>query len=226
MKLSNIHCQIWEERSSKTKYLYWLNVVRISFWMITNNVMFPYRIIKSTFIFVNTGTIQDSITQRLHRYWRHVCEIITIVKTLAQYSWIAWCTMYNCTYIAWLSLCFTLETSWVALFSVCEWVCQASVTPDQISTFSNIYRHTSPLLTMYHLISSSTNLYWPSTSQYRHILTQYHQVPLMIDSPVWHSSANWIISLFTAHLMSHAQYKILGLVVMLIWCRIVLKMVK
>ena len=92
--------------------------------------------------------------------------------------------------IAWLSLCFILERSWVALYSdVCQCVCQASVTPDQISTFSNIYRHTSPLLTMYHLISSSTNLYWPSTSQYRHILTQYHQVPLKIH-----------------HLMSHAQY--------------------
>ena len=71
----------------------------------------------------------------------------------------------------------------------CLSVCQASVSPDQISTFSNIYRHTSPLLTMYHLISSSTNLYWPSTSQYRHILTQYHQVPLIIH-----------------HLMSQAQY--------------------
>jgi len=30
----------------------------------------------------------------------------------------------------------------------CLWVCQASVTPSQISTFSNIYRHTSPLLTL------------------------------------------------------------------------------
>ena len=88
----------------------------------------------------------------------------------------------------------------------CLWVCQASVTPDQISTFSNIYRHTSPLLTMYHLIPSSTNLYWPSTSQYRHILTQYHQVPLIIHHLVRHSSVNWIISLFTTHLMSHAQY--------------------
>ena len=67
--------------------------------------------------------------------------------------------------------------------------CEASVSPDQISTFSNIYRHTSPLLTMYHLISSSTNSYRSSTSQYRHILTQYHQVPLIIH-----------------HLMSHAQY--------------------
>ena len=88
----------------------------------------------------------------------------------------------------------------------CLWVSQASVSPDQISTFSNIYRHTSPLLTIYHLISSSTNLYWPSTSQYRHILTQHHQVPLIIHHLVRHSSANWIISLFTTHLMSHAQY--------------------
>ena len=88
----------------------------------------------------------------------------------------------------------------------CLSVCEASVSPDQISTFYNIYRHTSPLLTMYHLIASSTNLYWPSTSQYRHILTQYHQVPLIIHHLVRHSSVNWIISLFTTHLMSHAQY--------------------
>ena len=59
---------------------------------------------------------------------------------------------------------------------------------------------------MYHLIPSSTNLYWPSTSQYRHILTQYHQVQLIIHHLVRHSSASWIISLFTTHLMSHAKY--------------------
>ena len=64
--------------------------------------------------------------------------------------------------IAWLSLNFILSTSWVALYSVvCEWVSQALLSPDQISTFSNIYRHTSPLLTLYPLISSITNLYWP-----------------------------------------------------------------
>ena len=85
-------------------------------------------------------------------------------------------------------------------------VCEATVTPDQISPFSNIYRHTSPLTTLYHLITSSTNLYWLSNSQYRHILTQYHQVPLIIHQLVRHSSANWIISLFTTHLISHAQY--------------------
>ena len=33
----------------------------------------------------------------------------------------------------------------------CLCVCEASVTPDQISTFSNIYRHTSTLLTQYNI---------------------------------------------------------------------------
>ena len=33
----------------------------------------------------------------------------------------------------------------------CLSVCQASVSPDQISTFSNIYRHTNPLLTQYNM---------------------------------------------------------------------------
>ena len=88
----------------------------------------------------------------------------------------------------------------------CLSVSEASVTPDQISTFSNIYRHTSPLLTLYHLISNSTNLYWSSTSQYRHILTQYHQVPLIINHLVRHSSVNLKISHFTTHLMSHAHH--------------------
>ena len=94
----------------------------------------------------------------------------------------------------------------------CLWVCQASVSPDQISTFSNIYRHTSPLLTMYHLISSSTNLYWPSTSQYRHILTQYHQVPLIIHHLMSHAQYTW--SSFILHLnnltkqtFNHIKYK-------------------
>ena len=31
------------------------------------------------------------------------------------------------------------------------------------------YRHTSPLMTLYHLIPSSANLYRPSTSQYYHL---------------------------------------------------------
>ena len=70
------------------------------------------------------------------------------------------------------------------------------------SPFSNIYTN----MTLYHLKPSSSNLYWPSTSQYRHILIQYHQVPLLIHHLDRHSSANWIISLFMTHLMSHAQY--------------------
>ena len=99
----------------------------------------------------------------------------------------------------------------------CLYVCQASITPDQISTFSIIYRHTSPFLTLYHLTPSSTNLYWPSTSQYRLILIQYHQVPLLIHHLDRHSSANWIISLFTTHLMSHAQYTWSSLLLQLMW---------
>ena len=35
-------------------------------------------------------------------------------------------------------------------------MCQASVSPDQISTFSNIYRHKSPIPTLYQLIESRT----------------------------------------------------------------------
>ena len=65
----------------------------------------------------------------------------------------------------------------------CLSVCQASVTPDQISTFSNINRHTSPLLT--HLIPSRTNLYWLSTSQYCHILIIYLY---LIQPKIWKGS--------------------------------------
>ena len=103
--------------------------------------------------------------------------------------------------IAWLSLCFILETSWVALYSVvCLWVCKGSVTPNQISAFYNIYRHTSPVP------PNTKQFQLILTSQYRHILNQNHQVPLIIHHLVRHNSVNGIISLFTTHLMSHAQY--------------------
>ena len=66
--------------------------------------------------------------------------------------------------IAWLSLCFIQETCWVALYSV---VCLSGIgdTWPNIDFFQYI-RHTSPLLTLYHLISSSTNF----------ILTKYQPV--------------------------------------------------
>ena len=56
----------------------------------------------------------------------------------------------------------------------CLWVrYEASVSPDQISTFSNIYRHTSTLPTKCNLILSSTKLYWPSTTMYQcHLMRQ------------------------------------------------------
>ena len=112
------------------------------------------------------------------------------------------------TLIAWLSLCFVLETSWVALYSdVCQSVSLSGIGVTQPNLYLFQYiKAFKPLLTLYHLKPISSNLYWPSTSQYRHILIQYHQVPLLIHHLDRHSSANWIISLFTTHLMSHAQY--------------------
>ena len=127
-----------------------------------------------------TSDVFDSTTQVLQRcrdmilkYQTSNKKIIRLYSTMTLRDWI-------------------LERSWVALSSV---VCQASVSPDQISTFSNIYRHTSPLLTMYHLISSSTNLYWPSTSQYRHILTQYHQVCTTYNSSFDESRTVYLVGL-------------------------------
>ena len=92
-----------------------------------------------------------------------------------------------------------------SIFPFCRlFVCPAMVTSDQISTFFNIYRHKSVVLTQFNLIPSSTKLYWPSTTKYQPIpphtdpsppntsqycpvlscisqfhptLTQYHQVP-------------------------------------------------
>ena len=49
--------------------------------------------------------------------------------------------------------------------------CWNCVTQLKLDTVDNIQAYLSPFLTFYHLISSSTNLYWPSTSHYRHILT-------------------------------------------------------
>ena len=78
--------------------------------------------------------------------------------------------------IAWLSLNFTLETSWVALYSdVCQSVSLSGIGVTQPNLYLFQYiKAFKPLLTLYHLKPISSNLYWPSTSQYRHILIQYH----------------------------------------------------
>ena len=83
---------------------------------------------------------------------------------------------------------------WVALsFLVCSFVCPAMVTSDQISTFFNMYRHKSVVLTQFHLTPRSTKLHWPrttkyqpipphtdptppNTNQYRLLLTQYYHI--------------------------------------------------
>ena len=51
------------------------------------------------------------------------------------------------------------------------------VTPDQISTFFNIYRHKSVVLTQFHLISGSTKLHWPSTTKYQPVPPHTDPVP-------------------------------------------------
>ena len=43
--------------------------------------------------------------------------------------------------------------------------------------FFNIYRHNSPLLAQYHLIPSSTKLYWPSTTKYQPVPPSTDSVP-------------------------------------------------
>ena len=81
------------------------------------------------------------------------------------------------------------------------------VTLDQISTFFNIYRHKSVVLTQFHLISSSTKLHWPSTTKYQPVpphtdpvsprtnqycplLTQFHHVSTSI-ALFWPSTSKY-----------------------------------
>ena len=53
------------------------------------------------------------------------------------------------------------------IFPFCSSVRPAMVTSDQISSFFNMYRHESLVLTQFYLIPSSTKLYWPSTTKYQ-----------------------------------------------------------
>ena len=77
--------------------------------------------------------------------------------------------------IGWVALSFLFRSSFVRR--------PAMVTSDQISTFFNIYRHKSLILTQYHHLSTSANIYWLSTTKYQPVpqytksvlLTQYYQ---------------------------------------------------
>ena len=71
------------------------------------------------------------------------------------------------------------SNGWVALSFLVRrlFVCPAMVTPDQISTLFNIYRHKSVVLTQFHLISSSTKLHWPSTTKYQPVPPHTDPVP-------------------------------------------------
>ena len=64
--------------------------------------------------------------------------------------------------IGWVALSFLVRRLFVRR--------PALVTSHQISIFFNIYRHKSLALTQFHLIPSSTKLYWPSTTKYQPVL--------------------------------------------------------
>ena len=77
----------------------------------------------------------------------------------------------------------------------------------------NLYRHKSPVLTLYFLVPSSTNLYWPSATKYHPaspftepVASSTNRYHFIIHHLVTHSWANRIFSLITTHLMSRAPY--------------------
>ena len=59
--------------------------------------------------------------------------------------------------------------------------CPAMVTSDQIFLFFNKYKHRSLILAQYHLIPSSTKVYWPSTTKYQPAPPHSDPVPPSIN---------------------------------------------
>ena len=64
---------------------------------------------------------------------------------------------------------------------VCSFVCPAMVTSDRSPLFFNTYRHTSLVLTQFHLKPSSTKLYWPSTTKYQPVRSHIDPAPPNAD---------------------------------------------
>ena len=103
----------------------------------------------------------------------HWSIVVTMISKVVSYcihihiKWLLFCTHDSCHLLNLLSTsksknCVTRAPvvnfirSWVALsFKVCESVSQACVTPFQISTLCNIWRHRCPLLTQYHQLPTA-----------------------------------------------------------------------
>ena len=111
---------------------------------------------------------QRSLLQR-HQHHHH------IHKHLLQRQDFSWVNRFALRYESSTLILYKELSS--PIFQSCLSVCQASVTTDQISTSSYIYRHTSPLLTLYHLIPvpvptftdkvpASIVIHWPRTIKY------------------------------------------------------------
>ena len=70
--------------------------------------------------------------------------------------------------------------NWVALsFLCCCSSCYGDIRPNL--HFFNIYRHKSLVLTQFHLIPSSTDLYWPSTTKYQTVPRHTDPTPSNIN---------------------------------------------
>ena len=97
----------------------------------------------------------------------------------------------------WLSLSFKLLTSWVAIqFVVCESVCLSGICNTQPNLNFHFWYIQAFITTLYPQVPTYTDQVLPSNSWYHFII---HYI-------ITHSWANWIFTLFTNHLMSHALY--------------------
>ena len=101
--------------------------------------------------------LELSVVPQLKRlqHWKQILYLLNIfslgqypiIPSSHEFSW--WKTFSFCLIFFHVLYCvmrhpLLLFRSWVALsFKVCLWICEGSVTPDQISTcFINIWRHT------------------------------------------------------------------------------------
>ena len=88
---------------------------------------------------------------RHHQQWCTFSNLMPFFAHSTENFGLFWPIVANCVTQLKLDTGEKLSSSIFYCLSVSQSVSEASVSPDQISTFSNIYRHTSPLLTQYNI---------------------------------------------------------------------------
>ena len=120
---------VWEIRIDRTQFSQWMCDIGLN--------------VKGSVHYYYSPCVSNVIT--LNNYFLHTSERVTLPKTQGE-NFIRWspCLGYwtSVRYCVTRAPLLYFVRSWVALSSLCEWVsqsvCQASVTPVQISTFCNI----------------------------------------------------------------------------------------